>query len=62
MTNKKEQAKATAEPPFDLAQGRLFRDDNQRTNDKDNCNSRSPSGMTTRKATTTATAGGSTPG
>jgi hypothetical protein len=30
MTTKK--AKATADPPFDFAQGRLFGDDNQKGN------------------------------
>jgi hypothetical protein len=29
--------KATADPPFDFAQGRLFGDDNKRT-DNDKCN------------------------
>jgi hypothetical protein len=30
----------TADPPFDFAQGRLFGDDNQNCNDKNNGNER----------------------
>jgi hypothetical protein len=31
--NEARKAKATADPPFDFAQGRLFGDDNKRGND-----------------------------